>query len=97
VSGFSKLLRYVEFEQSCMSGEIMWNVDFFVVSLILIVVSLLFCGFLSVLARLVALFCTVLRIDFLVYCRLRCGFVAGNLLQLAALLRFTSSSTLRTQ
>jgi hypothetical protein len=32
VSGFSKLLRYVEFEESCVFGEIMWNLDFLVVS-----------------------------------------------------------------
>jgi hypothetical protein len=46
VSGFSKLLRYVEFEESCVFGEIMWNLDFLVVPLNFIVVSLLFCGFL---------------------------------------------------
>jgi hypothetical protein len=86
VSGFSKLLRYVEFEQSCMFGEIMWNLDFLVVSLNFIVVSLLFYGFLSVLACFVALFFTVLRIDFVVYCRLPCRFVAGKLLRLAVLL-----------
>jgi hypothetical protein len=69
-----------------MFGEIMWNLDFLVFSLNFIVVSLLFYGFLSVLAWFVALFFTVLRIDFVVYCRLPCRFIAGKLLQLAVLL-----------
>jgi hypothetical protein len=56
VSGFSKLLRYVEFEESCVFGEIMWNLDFLVISSNFIVVSLFFYGFLSVLAWFVALF-----------------------------------------
>jgi hypothetical protein len=86
VFGFSKLLRYVEFEQSCMFREIMWNRDFLVVSLNFTVVSLLFYGFLSVLAWFVALFSTVLRIDSVVYCRLPCRIVAGKLLQLAVLI-----------
>jgi hypothetical protein len=67
-----------------------------VVSLNLIVVSSLFYGFLSVIAWFVALFFTVLRICFVVYCRLPCGFVAGKLLQLAVLLgKFSSSVCLR--
>jgi hypothetical protein len=78
VSGFRKLLRYVEFEESCVFGEIMWNQDFLVVSLNFIIVLLLFYGFLSVLAWFVALFFTVLRIDFVVYCRLPCRYVAGK-------------------
>jgi hypothetical protein len=35
VSDFSKLLRYVEFEESCIFGEIMWNLDVLVVSCII--------------------------------------------------------------
>jgi hypothetical protein len=68
-----------------MFGEIMWNLDFLVVSLNFIAVSLLLYGFLSVLAWFVALFFTVLCMDFVVNCRLPCGFVAGKLLQLAVL------------
>jgi hypothetical protein len=85
VSGFIKLLRYVEFEQSCMFGEIMWNRDLLVLSFNFIVISLLFYGSLSVLAWFVALFSTVLRIDFVVYCRLPCRIVAGKLLRLFTL------------
>jgi hypothetical protein len=86
VSGLGKLLRYVEFEESFMFGVIMWNLYLLVFSLKFIVVSLLFYGFLSVLAWCVALFFTVLRIDFVVYRRLPCGFVAGKLLHLTVLL-----------
>jgi hypothetical protein len=44
VSGFSKLLRYVEFEQSCVFGEIMWNLDFLVVSCFIeIIVNIRLC------------------------------------------------------
>jgi hypothetical protein len=43
VSGFSKLLRYVEFEESCMFGEIMRNLDFLVVSCIIEIIVTLGC------------------------------------------------------
>jgi hypothetical protein len=39
VAGFGKLLRYVESEELCVFGEIMWHLDFLVVSLNFIVVS----------------------------------------------------------
>jgi hypothetical protein len=86
VSGFNKLLRYVEFERSCMFGEIVMSKlpcrSFKLYCCILVVLWF----FLSVLALFVAIFSTVLHIDSVVYCRLPCRFVAGKLLQLAVLL-----------
>jgi hypothetical protein len=60
-----------------MFGEVMWNLDFLVVSLNFFVSSL-FSSILSVLAWFNALFFTVFRNDFVVYCWLPCVFFSGK-------------------